>query len=156
MPKYGAHTANMTSPITTADTVLAVTANAAGEEGEVVYLSMTGSGTATAADRQHRALLFQNASDVPGVSTAITPVAFHQGSAVAEMECSGTFTTEPSALGTVALVAFGFNQRGGMPWGVPQGEGVYVRNNQTNQGVVWAVVSDAAGAVDANLHWWEP
>ena len=157
MSKFGAHVANFTTPITTADTAIAVTANATGERGEVVYLSMTGSGTATAADRQHRALLFSNTDDLgTSVSTAVTPEQFDQASRAALFVCCTAFTTEPATLGTVALVAFGFNQRGGMPWGVPQGEGIKVDANQTESGVAWAVVSDAAGAIDANMHWWEP
>lgn len=156
MAKFGIHVANMTSPITTADTALALSADAAGDEAEVVYLSMTGSGTATAADRQHRAALYLSTVDSGGVSTSITAEKFHDGSAAADLTTCTTFTTEPATLGTVALVEFGFNQRGGMPWGVPRGEGIFLDNGQTDQGVVWTVVSDAAGAIDANMHWWEP
>lgn len=157
MSKFGAHVANFTTPITTADTAIALSADATGERGEVVYLSMTGSGTATAADRQHRALLFQSTNGLgTSVSTAVTPEQFNQASRAALLLCCTAFTTEPAVLGTVALVAFGFNQRGGMPWGVPQGEGIMLDNNQTERSVAWAVVSDAAGAVDANMQWWEP
>lgn len=157
MAKYGAHVANFTSPITTADTAIAVSPDATGERAEVVYLSMTGSGTATAADRQHRANLVMSTNGLgTSVSTAVTPEQFNQASRAATALCCTAFTTEPAVLGAVALVSFGFNQRGGMPWGVPQGEGIVIDNNQTERSVAWTVVSDAAGAIDANMHWWEP
>ena len=65
------------------------------------------------------------------------------------------YTAEPTNINTVALLQFGFNQRGGMRWAVPQGEGIKCMNSFTEKGLVWTVVSSAAGVVDANMHWWE-
>jgi hypothetical protein len=66
------------------------------------------------------------------------------------------FSAEPTTVGSVYPVLFGFNQRSGLRWAVPRGEGVVFRNADTQIGMVWQVLSDAAGAVDSHAHWWEP
>ena len=43
-----------------------------------------------------------------------------------------------------------------MRWAVPRGEGITVRGGDTNDGLCVTVVSDAAGAVDGGIHFWEP
>jgi hypothetical protein len=53
-------------------------------------------------------------------------------------------------------IQWGFNQRGGMRWGVPQGEGLVIQNQDTERGACFQVVSSAVGAVDGHLHHWEP
>lgn len=158
MPKYGFDVENMTTPITTPDTVLALTANGAGEEAEIIELMMTGSGEAAAADRQHRAKCVRNdpTTGPHGTSSAIVPAQFEEFSRAAQCDGSGTFTVEPATLRTIGLVQFGFNQRGGHRWAVPRGEGIKIRNADTDEGIAWHVESDAAGNVDANIQFWEP
>lgn len=157
MPKYSVAAAAFTSPITTADTAILVRADGAGDEAEIVELLMTGSGTTTAADTQHRAAAYFN----DGVSTGTagsnpTPEAFQQTAQAARCLAGIAYTAEPTAINTVALVQFGFNQRGGMRWAVPRGEGIRIHNADTEDAIVWTVVSSAAGVVDAMVHFWEP
>lgn len=156
MPKYGVSAAAFTSPITTADTAILVHANAAGEQAEVVELIMTGSGTTAAADTQHRAAAyFHDGSTAGTAGSNPTPEKFADGSVAAACLAGIAYTAEPTNINTVALLQFGFNQRGGMRWAVPQGEGIKCMNSFTEKGLVWTVVSSAAGVVDANMHWWE-
>ena len=155
MPKYGASSDAFTTPITTADTQVALDANAAGEGGEIIELLMTGSGTTTAADTQHRAQLAMCTFGTTGTGSAQTAEPFDQKSQAAELLSTIDFSAEPTTLGTVFPVLFGFNQRGGMRWAVPRGEGVVVHNAETERGACWQVVSAAAGATDAHVHWWE-
>ena len=156
MGKYAVDFSNFTTPTSTADTALAIVA-ASGEESEIVELVMTGSGTATAADRQHRAAgYFYDGTTAGTAGSSPTPELMNQRSNAADMTASIEFTAEPTNINTVAVVAFGFNQRGGMRWAVPKGDGVTVRGDDTEDNFAFTVVSDAAGAVDGYAHFYEP
>ena len=154
MPKFGTFTLSFASPTTTADTALSIEAGA-NERAEVVELIMTGSGTDAAADTQHTAQSNYCDFGAAGTTTSITPELFGFGSAVAGMAANEIYTAEPTAINAVSQVAFGFNQRGGMRWAVPRGEGIHVQGGLTEDGLLWRVIAQAAGAVDANMHWWE-
>ena len=156
MGKYGVDFSNFTTPTGTADTALAIVA-ATGEESEIVELVMTGSGTTAAADRQHRAAgFFYDGATAGTVGSSPTPELFDQRSNAADMTASIEFTAEPTNINTVAPVAFGFNQRGGMRWAVPRGEGIKVRGDDTEDNFAFTVVSDGAGAVDGYANFHEP
>ncbi len=130
---------------------------AAGEKGEVVELIMTGSGVTAAADTQHsaRGTRFTNAG--PGTSTETVPVKFDEASAVATLLGEILYTgAAPTVKDTIHEIVFGFNQRGGMRWAVPKGEGVKISGDETKLAYLWDVISSAAGKVDANIQWWEP
>lgn len=153
--KYGADATNFTSPTTTADTAISIEA-ASGEVAEVVYLSMQGSGVAAAADTPHRAAgAFCDFTTQGTPGSTPTPEVFG-GTGTSLMTCDIEYTAEPTNINTVQPVSFGFNQRGGMTWAVPRGEGLWVIGGATEDGFVWTVVAQAAGAVDAQMHWWEP
>jgi len=152
--KFSTMTLSFASPTTTADTALSVEA-AANEHGEVVEAIMTGSGTDAAADTQHTAHLRRLDFATAGTTTAIVPIAVSQGSGVALLAANEIYTAEPTTFEAVHIVAFGFNQRGGMRWAVPKGEGAQVSGGLTEDGLAWGVVAVAAGAVDATIQWWE-
>lgn len=154
MPKYGITTADFTTS-TSVLTVLGMFWNATGEQGEVVELIMTGSGTTAAADTQHRAVGAHCTFGATGVSTTLTPEPFLDGSLAANGSCGGAYSTQPTTISSQPHLIFGFNQRGGMRWAVPQGEGMRCNNAFTDKGVVWNVISSAAGKVDASAHFWE-
>ena len=155
MAKYGcSFDAFVTA--TGAKTALGLHANAAGEDAEIVELLMSGSGSAAAADRQHRARVALCTFATAGTAGANpTPEPFHQGAAAAEILAGIEFSAEPTVVGSVYPLLWGFNQRGGMRWGVPRGEGIVIRNGDTEPGLVFQVLSDAAGEVDGHGHWWE-
>ena len=140
---------------TTVTTAVGVSPNAAGEVGEVVEAVMTGSGTTTAADTQHRCQVNFCTYATTGVSTTATPEPFHQGARASQFIAGHTFTTEPTTYSGQATVNFGFNQRGGMRWAVPQGEGMHMVGGFDDEGVGLRVISAAAGAIDGHLHFWE-
>jgi hypothetical protein len=156
MPKYGVSAAAFTTPTGTADTAILVHANAAGEQCEIVELIMTGSGSTGAADTQHRAAAYYHDGTTAGTAGSNpTPEKFADGSAAAACLAGIAYTAEPTNINTVAILQFGFNQRGGMRYAVPQGEGIKCMNSFTEKGVVWTVVSSVSGSIDANMHWWE-
>jgi hypothetical protein len=141
----------------TAKTAVALNANAAGEHGELVEAVMTGSGTAASADRQHRAQIAPCTFATAGTPVSSpTPEPFDQYANAAKVLAGIEFSAEPTVVGSVFPVLFGFNQRGGMRWAVPRGEGIHFDNAPTNKGLVLQVLSDAAGEVDGCVHWWEP
>lgn len=154
MPKYGITTVNFTTSTAT-KTALGVFPNAAGENAEIVELCMTGSGSAAAADIQHRASGVDCTFGATGVSTTLTPEPFNSKAAAATASCGGAYSTEPTTYSSQPSVSFGFNQRGGMRWAVPQGEGIKCHNANTNKGMGWQVISSAAGNIDAYAHFWE-
>ena len=155
MPKFAAVATDFTSPITTADTAIMLQPDAAGEAGECIEAIMTGSGITAAADTQHTAQLMYSDGTTAGTGTAQTAQQLDQGSAVSEMTVTIEHSAEPTAISAVAGVIFGFNQRGGMRWGVTRGEGAKFDNAETNEDLIWTVVSSAAGKVDGLLQWWE-
>ncbi len=154
MPKFGIST-NAFTTSTTILTVLGVFPNAAGENAEIIECAMTGSGSTAAADTMHRATLLPCTFGATGVSTSLTPEPFNSNASAAKSSCGAAYTTEPTTYGSQPLLVFGFNQRGGMRWAVPQGEGYKSHNSTTNKGLGWRVISTAAGAVDAYVHFWE-
>ena len=154
MPKFGAFF-NAFATTTTAKTALALHANGTGEWFELIELLMSGDGSVTAADRQHRAQLAKCTFGAAGTGTTITAEPFDDFAAAGRVLAVGEYSAEPTTVGTVFPILWGFNQRGGMRWAVPQGEGVKVYNPNTNKGVVFQVLSDAAGAVDGHGNWWE-
>lgn len=140
---------------TGAKSAVGLHANGTGEWFELVEALMTGSGSATAADRQHRARLAKCTFGTAGTGTVITAEPLDDFAQAGRVLATGEFSAEPTTVGTVYPIMFGFNQRGGMRWAVPRGEGVFAYNPNTNKGVVWQVLSDAAGEVDGHVHWWE-
>jgi hypothetical protein len=155
MPKYGVDAVDFTSPTTTADTAISITM-AAATKAEVVELIMTGSGTTAGADTQHRAssrFCDFTTAGTPGASP--TPEIFDSGVRAADAAADTAYTAEPTNINSVSHVMFGFNQRGGMRWAVPKGEGIAVQGGLTEDGLVFTVVSSAAGKIDADLIWWE-
>lgn len=155
MGKYSVDARNFLTPTTPADTAISITMGAA-ERAEIVELIMTGAGETAAADTQHTALgVFCDFSTAGTPGSSPTPELLTQGTAVAGAEADTAYTAEPTNLNTVAAVTFGFNQRGGMRWAVPRGEGVVSQGGLTEDGFCWQVVSIAAGRVDAMMHWWE-
>ena len=155
MSKYGVFF-NAYTTTTTATSAIGLDANASGEEGEIIELLMTGAGSAAAADRQHRAQLVMCTYASAGIwGTTPTPEPFHQGSAAAEVLATIEATTEPGVVGTVFPVLYGFNQRGGMRWAVPQGEGYHIHaDGGTERGATIQTIASAAGNLDASMHFW--
>ena len=152
--KYGVYADNFTTA-TSVKTACLLWPDAAGEECEIVELIMTGAGATAAADTQHTARFIRMSVTSVGTGTTQTPEPF-KGTRAALASAAVEFSVEPGGKATVFPVHFGFNQRGGMRWAVPQGEGVVVRNSDTNLKGGWEVISQAAGAIDANVQFWEP
>jgi len=155
MGKYSAtDTSRVTA--TTVDGVIAFT-TATGDEGEIVEVIMTGSGSDAATDVMHRATFDVSEGGTEAIGTVQAPEPFSQlmaASGMASVEV--TITTEQVTIQTPPLLQFGFNARGGMRWAVPRGEGIMLRFDATNEDASLRVLSSAADNVDANVHWWEP
>jgi len=129
---------------------------AAAEEGEVVEMMATGSGITAAADTQHTMRGTRNVNGTAGTSTAQTAVEWNENGNVAKLAGTVNYTVITAVLDTIHEVMFGFNQRGGMRWAVPRGEGIRVNGDQTKLAYNMGIISSAAGKVDGNMHWWEP
>lgn len=136
-------------------TAIGYAPNAAGEVGEAVEFIMTGSGTTAAADTQHRCNVAMCTFATTGVSTTATPEPFHQGARASQFIAGTAFTTEPTVYSSMPSIVFGFNQRGGMRWAVPLGEGLHMVGGFDDEGLGQRVISQAAGVVDATSHFWE-
>jgi len=156
MGKYGVTFDNFTTAATI-KTAAALNADGTGETAEIIELIMTGSGTAAAADRQHTARVTKSQPTGNGTGSAQTPEPFDEIANAARIAATVEFSAEPAAfLGSVYPLLWGFNQRGGMRWAVPRGEGLVIHNANTERAVFFGVISDAAGAVDGAVHFWEP
>ena len=154
MPKFAANIGSMTTAATVDGAIGWSTV--VGEAAEFVEFIMTGSGTDAAADTQHTATVDFSEGGTPIAGTAQTAIPFDMRSAVGTLEVEVTILTEGATIQTPSVVLFGFNQRGGMRWAVPKGEGVMLSGDEANEDLEFRVVSSAAGLIDANSHWWEP
>lgn len=158
MPKYG-FSAPAYTTTTGLTTVLYLHANAAGEKAEIVECIMTGSGTTAAADTQHRAQALHSTGATAGTagSTPVPQQFGGSGSSVAANCLAGAaYSAEPTVYSTaISPLIFGFNQRGGMRYAVPQGEGLSINNAFTEKALGWRVISSVAGVIDATVHFWE-
>lgn len=158
MPKYGTSALDFTTSTSTT-TALYLHANAAGERAEIVEFIMTGSGSTAPADTQHRALAFHSTGGTAGTAGSNpTPSSFGGSGSSISANClaGAAYTAEPGTYSTnPAPIVLSLNQRGGMRWAVPQGEGMTINNAHTEKAVGWRVISSAAGKIDANIHFWE-
>jgi hypothetical protein len=132
-----------------------------GQVCEVVEFVMTGSAGAGAADTMHTAFLAFFDVTTTGTATSYTPQPLDNLSQAFPMLTAATHcTAEPTAFDSDTVenvVQFGFNQRGGMRWAVPLGEGVVVRGDDTDDdGIAARVDSQVAGAVDGMIHMHAP
>jgi len=156
MPKYGIQFAGFVTTTGLKSVLGAYMVTTLTMDAEIVEFITTGSGSTAAADIQHRAALTTFTFGATGVSSTITPTAFNPRAAAALGNYGTNYTTEPTTSSAVTPVMFGFNQRGGMRWAVPQGEGYKISSNGiTNYGATIQIVSSAAGNVDANMHLWQ-
>ena len=154
MGKYAVNASNFTT--TTSQKTAIQLIGATGKSAEVVEAIMTGSGLAAPADIAHQAKLVTCTAATAGTpGSSPTPEVMRQGGRAANLTAGINYTAEPTVLGTVSPVQFGFNQRGGMRWAVPRGEGERIQGDLTVKALAWTVISQAAGAVDSNLQWWE-
>ncbi len=153
MPKFAISFASQTTATSTKSILGAYMLTDSTRQGEIVECIWTGSGSVAAADIQHRGTLQGYTFGATGVSTTITPVPFNPAVAAAIGNFGTNYSTEPTTIATVIPIMVGFNQRGGMRWAVPQGEGYKISNaGTTEKGATMATISSAAGNVDANMH----
>ena len=126
-------------------------------QGQIVEVIMTGSGATTPADTAHRCSLAGNTfTGATGASSAGTPIPWNPSASAAIGAYGINYTAEPSTVSAMRAVTFGFNQRGGMRWAVPQGEGYNIANaGATEHGATVTVISSAAGVVDGSMHFWQ-
>jgi hypothetical protein len=156
MARYGV-TITSFATSTSERTAALLHANAAGERGELLEYIATGDGTTgTGLDIQHRASIKSYDGTTAGTpGSTPTPVPADQWANAARVLAPIEFSAEPTVLG-VAIVLFGFNQRGGWGWCRSEGAGLPFANRAS--GIVgWACVvqSGATGAIDGTCIWAE-
>jgi hypothetical protein len=156
MPKYGASFgafATTTSILTALKLVTATKVPV-----EIVEAAMFGSGTVAPADIQHECTLAAVSAAGAGTGTASPPTPEPFGPNKQQAASSSflwKMTAEPTTYATVFPVLFSFNQRGGMRWAVPRGEGMGNVFEATQMHIGQRVRSSAVGTVDGHLHFWE-
>ena len=156
MPKYSLTFANYSANTATKTVLSGYMLTDATRNMEVVEVIMTGSGSVAAADVQHRCQLLGCTYGATGVSTTTTPEPFNPTGPAALGNYGVNFSTEPTTISTVATLTFGFNQRGGMRWAVPQGEGFRAANyGTTEKGAVVTNIASGAGNTDQAMHFWQ-
>ena len=151
--KFGVNFANYTT--STARKTCAKVVPAANKPCEFIEFALTGAGQTTAADTQHEGGVTALTNAGAGTGVSATPNPFQQTGAVSASTCLVTHTTEPTTYTTISPIYFGFNQRGGMRWAVPKGEGVLISQGDTNLAIGLNILSAAAGAASGYLNWWE-
>lgn len=155
MPKFGVSWGDFATSTSVITMLKLVTATKV--PIEVVELAAYGGGTTAPADIQHTATSAFVSAAGAGTGTAgpPTPEKFAQSSAASGSTILWKMTAEPTTYATVFPVLSAFNQRGGMRWAVPQGEGLKNQFENTNMHLGWRVQSSAAGTCTGHMHWWE-
>ena len=154
MPKYGGSTQAFAT--TTANKTAIKLFSVTKFPFEIVEVGMYGAGSVAPADIQHQVSLgFLTGATAGTPGSTPTPEKASQRSAAASSTLGVAYSVEPTAYNAVTPVQFSFNQRGGMRWAVPQGEGLMDTFEQTAMHAGLRVLSSAVGTVDAMLLWWE-
>lgn len=155
MGKYGVHFAAYatSTAFKTAATLVPAATNILCECVEAV---MTGDGSTTPADIAHQAAIAKSTVATAGTATTVTAEPMDDASNAARTITKVKYSAEGTVVGTVYPVVFGFNQRGGMRWAVPRGEGIFVYQPLTNKGLAFGVLSSVAGTVEGSMDFWEP
>lgn len=155
MGKYAAHFSTYLTA-TAAKTACTLGPAATNVMCELVDVVMTGDGATAAADVEHECHVAKTTLGVAGVSSTITAEPMDDASNAARTITKVKYTTEGTTVGGGYVVNFGFNQRGGMRWAVPLGEGVRAYQPLTNKGLAIQVISSAVGYVQGFGQFWEP
>ena len=155
MGKYGAHFREFATT-TTAKTALTMVPASTNILCEVVEAIMTGAGATAPTDVQHEARLAKTTVATAGTATTVTAEPMDDAANAARTITKTNYSAEGTVVRSVFPVVFGFNQRGGMRWAVPRGEGVFVYQPLTNKGLAFLVISSVAGAVSGSATFWEP
>lgn len=159
MPKYGVSFGSFATTASVLTALKLVTATKV--PVEIVEASMFGGGIVAAADIQHQCTLAAVSAAGAGTGTASPPTPEPMGNFTGNKSlASGSsilwkMTAEPTTYATVFPVLFSFNQRGGMRWAVPRGEGMGNIFENTQMHIGMRVQSSAVGTVDGNLQWHE-
>jgi len=157
MPKFSIQTQDMAVTTTKKAGIGFITITKA--RAEIIEVKGNGGGTTAPKDAQHTNLLEFSTGTVQMIGAAATPAKFDQNSAVSvftSTEIDLIATTEPETLQTPGPVSLGYNQRGGLRWAVPRGEGVVLTfDTPTNEDMALSTDSDTTGNVDLEIHWWE-
>lgn len=161
MAKYGVTFVNQTTSASSPGKSIAGGAPGATltRQCEIVEVIATGSGVVAPADLQHSLAALYNTQGAPGTSTAYTPSPFSANAANAAKTVWGVnFSAEPTTQDarTLSPLTYGFNQRGGMRWAVPQGEGIMLVGTAAKNGISFPILSSSAGACDCTVMFWEP
>jgi hypothetical protein len=131
---------------------------AAAKKFEVVEVSASGAGIGNPPqDIMHEivaAFLTNATAGTPGSSP--TPSKMDQGGNNASSLTAGVnYSAESTAYETNAFPLDSFNQRSGMRWAVPKGEGYKTQGDATNLSFGYRVKSGVAGNIDHKCMWWE-
>lgn len=123
---------------------------------EVNEIAMFGSGVTAAADTMHECQVGFLTNATAGTAGASpTPEPLAQGGTVSGLTAGTAYSAEPTAYNTNVFQLFSFNQRGGMRWWVPAGDGFRTDGAQTALSLGVRVDSSAAGKVSGEMMWAE-
>lgn len=123
---------------------------------EICEVGCYGGGQTAAADTQHEiqmGCLSNAGAGTPGTSP--TPEKVEQYGTASGLTAGTAYTAEPTTYTTNVFPLFTFNQRAGMRWAVPRGDGMRASGADTYLSAGVRVDSSAAGKISGNMFWWE-
>lgn len=154
MPKFMVGFTGFTTS-TAAKTAIKII-GAANKAFEMIEVGMFGDGRTAPADIQHEISVGGMTNGGAGTAGASpTPEQVKQGSNVTGLTAGTGYSGESTTYTTNVFTLFAYNQRGGMRWAVPQGEGFTANGQSTNLSLGLRSQSSAAGTIGGNTFWWE-
>lgn len=123
---------------------------------EICEIGVYGGGQTAAADTQHEIQFgFLSNAGAGTAGASPTPEKVAQYGPVSGLTAGTAYTAEPTTYASNVFPIFAFNQRSGMRWAVPRGDGFMASGADTNLSAGVRVDSSAAGKISGNMHWWE-
>ena len=150
MPNYHFGLSNYPTSSTTVKTALKI-AGLSGRQFEVNWLFMGGAAAVAPGDFQCQVQAGWISNATIGTPGSVTvPIKLDYTGGVATHSCGIAYTAEPTAYDAYVVPFFSFNQRGGMVWQMPEGDG-FISDPASAYGLGFRTIANTSAALDASV-----
>lgn len=151
MPNYQFGISNWATSGTTVKTLMKI-AGVAGRQFEVNWVFMGGAAAVAPGDFQCQAQVgwVSNATIGTPSSVAVPITLDYTNRNASPNSCGIAYTAEPTAYDAYVVPFFSFNQRGGMIWQMPKGEG-FISDPASAYGLGLRTIANTSAAIDGSV-----
>ena len=140
---------------TTVKTVMKV-AGQSGKAFEVVWIYLGGAATVAPQDFAYQAQVGWVSNATIGTPSSVpVPIELNYSGPTSVLSCGIAYTAEPTTYDAYVVPLFGHNNRGGMLFQVPRGEG-FITGAASAMGLGVRTICNTSGNMDGSLMYHEP